>query len=225
MRRTPERRPALVALLATLGLVSPAPAAARVAVLTDTLPKFSAQARPIDDALAARMRWSWHRGCPVPLSGLRHVTLSYRDFAGRARTGELVVRRAMVPVVVAAVRRNWDLGFPIRRMRLVDDYRGSDARSMRANNTSAFNCRRVTGGTGRSQHSYGWAIDINPVQNPYVSRGTVDPPAGAGYVPRSPLRRGTLTPAARRAFTSLGWGWGGTWRSLKDYLHVSSNHR
>ncbi|MDQ1620575.1 MAG: hypothetical protein QOE19_3144 [Actinomycetota bacterium] len=225
MTGTSTRRLAVVVLLGALCIGSSAPAAAQAPARAGTRPAFSAQVRPIDDALAARMRWSWRPGCPVPLSGLRYVTLSYRDFQGRARTGELVVRRALAPAVVSAFHRLWDLGFPIKRMRLVDDYRGSDEASMRANNTSAFNCRAVTGGSGWSQHSYGRAVDINPVQNPYVVRGTVDPPAGARYVARSPLRRGMLTPAARRAFTSLGWGWGGSWRSLKDYMHFSSNNR
>ena len=226
MPRTSTGRLAAVLLL-LLGLVVGyvSPASARPSTQAATPPAFSAQVRPIDEALAARMHWSWRPGCPVPLSGLRYLRLSYKDFDGRARTGELVVRRRLAPKVVSAFHRLWDLGFPIRRMRLVDDYRGDDAASMRANNTSAFNCRTVTGGSGWSEHSYGRAIDINPVQNPYIARGTVAPETGSRYLDRSRLRRGMLTPAARRAFTDLGWGWGGTWRSLKDYMHFSSTHR
>jgi D-alanyl-D-alanine carboxypeptidase-like protein len=214
MRRTPTVL--LAVFLLTLGL-APAAAAPR--------PAFSAQVRPIDDALAARMQWSWRPGCPVPLAGLRYVTLTYVGFDGAPHTGELVVRRRLAGDVVTAFHRLYDLGFPIRRMRLVDDYRGDDDASMRANNTSAFNCRPVTGGTGWSQHSYGRAVDINPVQNPYVTRRTVAPPAGSRYLDRGRLRRGMLTVAARRAFTDLGWGWGGSWRSLQDYMHLSSNNR
>ena len=216
-----------VALLLMVGLAggSAPPAAAMPATHADVPPAFTAEIRPIDDALAARMSHSWRPGCPVPLSRLRYVTLSFHGFDGRAHTGELVVRRNLAPKVVTAFRRLWDIGFPIRRMRLVDDYRGSDAASMRANNTSAFNCREVTGGSGWSEHSFGRAIDINPVQNPYVRRGTVAPATGSRYLDRSDHRRGMLTPAARRAFTDLGWGWGGTWRSLKDYMHFSSTNR
>jgi hypothetical protein len=213
MRRTST----VLLLVGTLALVGLAPAAAQQ-------PAFRAQVRPIDDALAARMHWSWRPGCPVPLAALRYVTLTYRGFDGQAHTGELVVRRRLATDVVTAFHRLYDLGFPIRRMRLVDDYRGGDDASMRANNTSAFNCRAVTGGTGWSQHAYGRAVDINPVQNPYVARRTVAPPAGSRYLDRSPLRRGMLTVAARRAFTDLGWGWGGSWRSVQDYMHLSANN-
>lgn len=171
------------------------------------------------------MRSSWRPGCPVPLAGLRYVTLTYQGFDGRAHTGELVVRRDLARAVVSAFRRLYAQRFPIRRMRLVDDYRGNDNASMNANNTSAFNCRAVTGGSAWSQHSYGGAIDINPVQNPYVTGSNVAPTQGASYVDRTPLRRGMFTPAARSAFTDLGWGWGGRWRSLKDYMHVSWNNR
>ena len=63
-------------------------------------------------------------------------------------------------------------------MRLIDDYGGDDDRSMAANNTSGFNCRRVAGQSSWSAHAYGEAIDLNPVQNPYVRPGSITPPAG-----------------------------------------------
>jgi len=88
--------------------------------------------------------------------------------------------------VIVAMRRLFDARFPIRRMMLVDEYEGDDDRSMAANNTTAFNCREVTGQPGVwSAHSYGRAIDINPVQNPYVFENTVLPSEGRGYANRS----------------------------------------
>jgi hypothetical protein len=224
-RGTPTPRLVVVVLAAGLTVGSAAPVAAQAPPRFGSQPSFSATVRPIDAALATRMRWSWRAGCPVPLSGLRYVRLTFHGFDGRAHRGELVVRRGLAPTVVTAFRRLWDIGFPIRRMRLVDVYRGNDDASMRANNTSAFNCRAVTGGSDWSQHSYGRALDINPVQNPYVAGRTVAPTAGSRYLDRGRMRRGMLTPAARRAFTELGWGWGGGWRSLKDYMHFSSNNR
>lgn len=208
----------------TILLTGPAGAFDRAAGASSRV-AFSSHIRPIDGALTARMHWSWRRGCPVPLAGLRYVTLTYHGFDGRPHTGELVVRRAHARAVVSAFHRLYDQRFPIRRMRLVDDYRGSDAASMKANNTSAFNCRAVSGGGAWSQHAYGGAVDINPVQNPYVAGRSIEPAQGAHYLDRTPLLRGMLTPAAVKAFTDLGWGWGGRWRSLKDYMHVSSNNR
>jgi poly-gamma-glutamate synthesis protein (capsule biosynthesis protein) len=91
---------------------------------------------------------------------------------------------------------------------------------------SAFNCRQVTGGTRYSEHSYGWAIDINPVQNPYVNGSTVLPPAGRDHLDRSPAPgRITANDAVVQAFAGIGWSWGGYWTSLKDYQHFSATNR
>lgn len=168
---------------------------------------------------------SWRPGCPVPLRKLRYVTVSFVGFGGRARQGELVVHRTQVPAMLSVFERLYDQRFPIRRMRLVDAYLGDDDASMAANNTSAFNCRRRSNGTTWSEHAHGRAIDINPVQNPYVYRGAADPPAGAAYVDRSPLRKGMVTRGVRRAFAAVGWSWGGSWTTVQDYQHFSATGR
>ena len=92
---------------------------------------------------------------------------------------------------------------------------------MAADNTSGFNCR-VVGGTSRwSQHAYGQAIDVNPVENPYVQGSHVSPPAGRAYVDRSRFRRGMAVEGGVlvRAFASVGWGWGA---GFGDYQHFST---
>jgi hypothetical protein len=190
--------------------------------------RFAWRASPVTAQLAARMTpTSWRPGCPVPLSSLRYLWISHMDFGGLERTGELVVHERDVGAVVAAFEQLWIERFPIARMRLVDDYGGDDDASMAANNTSGFNCRRVGGSTTWSQHAYGRAIDINPVQNPYVATGTVAPPAGAAYLDRRNVRAGMLVEggAAVAAFDRVGWGWGGRWSSSKDYQHVSATGR
>ncbi len=149
------------------------------------------------------------------------------DFAGRERTGELVVHESDVTAVAIAFKLMWDARFPIERMRLVDDYGGSDERSMAANNTSGFNCRRVDASRRWSQHALGRAIDINPVQNPYVRATTVQPSAGRTYLDRRDVRPGMLVEgsAAVAAFDRIGWGWGGRWRSSRDHQNVSATGR
>jgi poly-gamma-glutamate synthesis protein (capsule biosynthesis protein) len=223
-----------VAAVAVPGTVPVAPvapvallpsSAAALSAGSTSLTAYSASIRTIDAALAYRMRYSWRRGCPVPLSDLRYLRMTYLGFDGVAHSGEMVVHRVYAANVVAAFRRVYASRFPIRRMRLVDVYGGSDAVSMNADNTSAFNCRRTTSGTAWSQHSYGRAVDINPIENPYVSHATVEPTAGRAYVTRWPLRKGMLTWTARDAFHDIGWYWGGSWTSLKDYMHFSSNNR
>jgi hypothetical protein len=98
---------------------------------------------------------------------------------------------------------------------------------MAANNTSAYNCRKVTGGTSWSEHSYGKAIDINPIQNPYVNGSTVLPSAGKSYVSRSTYKKGMIRSGdvVTKSFAAAGWTWGGSYRTLKDYQHFSVSGR
>src|SRR5438270_654043 len=139
-------------------------------------PAFHARIARLSPALQTRMTGaSWHRGCPVPLAQLRLVTVSYRGFDGHVHTGRLVANADAAPAFVSVFRRLFAAGFPIRRMEPIDAYGGDDSRSIDADNTSAFNCRRVDGSTSWSVHAYGRAIDVNPIENPYVSAaGTTD---------------------------------------------------
>ena len=196
------------------------------------LPVFTAAVTRITPAVAQRMRWSHRSGCPVPLGALRHLRLSYVTFGGAARTGELVVHEDVAEDVVTVFERLYAARWPVARMRLVDAYHGDDDRSMAANNTSAYNCRRVGGSSSWSEHAYGRAIDINPVQNPYVQAGSVAPPTGRRFadldrsagaeVPPGTVRAGDVVV---RAFAAVGWRWGGEWSSSKDYQHFSLSGR
>jgi hypothetical protein len=172
------------------------------------------------------MSSSWRAGCPVPLADLRYVTVTYRDVAGGAATGELVVHADVADGVVAVFGELFALGYPIRSMRLVDDFGGSDDASMAADNTSAFNCRPISRGTGWSEHAYGRAIDLNPVENPYVRGSLVLPPEGVPFAAR-PEAPGVLHAgdAVVRAFAAHGWRWGGDWSSPVDYQHFSTTGR
>src|SRR5581483_8041641 len=137
---------------------------------------------------------SWHHGCPVPISQLRLLTLAYWGFDHRPHTGKLVVNADVATTVVSVFRRLYAARFPIRRMRLVDDYGGSDFRSIEADNTSAFNCRAATGSSHWSEHAYGHAIDVNPIENPYVAGGTTSHPASRPYLDRSRRAAGMAYP-------------------------------
>jgi hypothetical protein len=191
-------------------------------------PSFRATISRIGPALRDRMTGkSWHRGCPVPLRNLRLIRLTYWGFDREAHAGYLVVKRGRARQMRTVMRTLYETRFPIRRMRLIDRYDASDRRSMNANNTSAFNCRFVSGTTRWSEHAYGRAIDINPIQNPYVSGGVASPAAGQAYVDRSRRRKGMIRGGGRvvRAFASVGWEWGGYWSSPRDYQHFSSRGR
>lgn len=170
---------------------------------------------------------SYRAGCPIGPSQLRMVTVPYYGFDGVRHTGRLVVRSSAADAIGRTFVRLYDIRFAIRSIRPIDDFGGSDDRSMAADNTSGFNCRKVKNSSNWSQHSYGLAIDINPVENPWVSGGRADPPSGQPYVKRSPTRKGMIPAGGGvvRAFGSIGWEWGGYWSSTKDYQHFSSNGR
>ena len=186
--------------------------------------RFRSSVSRIGPALADRMTpTSWRPGCPVGLADLRQVWVRHWDFNGRVRSGVLIVHEDAAADVVKAFRRLFNAHFPIRRMRLVDAYGGSDYASIEADNTSAFNCRPVTGGGGWSEHAYGRALDINPIENPYVSGGTTSHRASVPYLDRSRVRPGMAVEggALVRAFDAVGWGWGGRWSGIKDFQHFS----
>lgn len=193
---------------------------------TTVQPAFHASIDRIGPALSQRVTSG--PGCPVPVAELRHLRLAYIGFDGRAHTGELVVHRDHARDVVGVFRTLYDARWPIRRMRLVDAYGGSDARSMAADNTSGFNCRRVAGSDSWSAHAYGAAIDINPRENPDLSRGLVAPSAGRPFalLDRSsgaPLQPGVVRAddVVVRAFAAIGWTWGGHWAE-PDYQHFTA---
>ena len=170
---------------------------------------------------------SWRAGCPVGFDGLRLVRITYLGFDDEPHRGRLVIHRRWADEIVDVFRRIYDAEFPIRRVRLVDGYGADDLESMRHDNTSAFNCRYVAGTATWSMHALGKAVDINPVENPFVDGSHVSPPNGESYADRSDARPGMVyeRDVVWRAFHRIGWEWGGTWRSAQDYQHFSSNGR
>lgn len=170
---------------------------------------------------------SWRAGCPVGPDQLRMLTVSYFGFDGAVHQGQLVVNVSAVDGMRAVFQRLLAEQFPIRKVVPVDAYGSDDDASMADDNTSAFNCRPAAGSSAWSVHAYGLAIDVNPVENPYVhSQLGVLPPNGADYADRSNVRPGMAMAgsALNEAFSAIGWGWGGTWGN-PDYQHFSATGR
>jgi hypothetical protein len=194
-----------------------------------TPPVFWATSEPIPPEMREQMLGNGYReDCPVGLDELRLIRMTHWTFDGRVVEGQLIVAAQVVEPVREAFAAAFDERFPIERMEPVHAYGGDDDRSMAANNTSAFNCRPVAGTSQWSQHAYGTAIDVNPVQNPYVRGERVDPPAGREYVDRTRERPGMLEPGSAlvRELHEHGWGWGGTWGGArKDWQHLSATGR
>ena len=191
-------------------------------------PSFEGHSEPIRGQIEERIEGSsWHPGCPVGLGKLRLLELTHWGFDGDVHRGRLVVHRREADGVLAAMKRLFHLRYPIRRMELIDRYGADDHRSMNADNTSAFNCRFVAGTSRWSMHAYGRAIDVNPIENPYVSGSHVSPPAGAPYADRSrnaeghdPRRRRGRRGVREEGRLGMGRLLAG---GARDYQHFSSN--
>ncbi len=207
-------------------------AVALPALLIALAPSFQSSVEPLPGPVKKRLVSGgyWHRGCPVPLSGLRLLTVTHRGFDGRAHPGQLVVNRRAARPLAGVFRRLYRLRFPIRHMRLDDFY--VRARDRPQDVTASFQCRQAvpspcTGGSGTgswSMHAYGLAVDLNPRENPYVGCGQSNDPAARSYRDRSRSRPGMIGGRTVRAFAAIGWSWGGSWPgSTKDYMHFSSN--
>ncbi len=194
---------------------------------TPRLPAYTSTVEPLPTAVQRRMTGRSHDSsrCPVGLADLRLLTVRHLGFDGRARTGQLVVHRRHATDLVGVFGELYQARFPLRRMELVDAYGGDDDRSMAADNSSAYNCRTVAGESTLSAHAYGAAVDLNPVENPYVTADDVLPSAGGRFVEVDRSRgaratRGVIVAddVVVRAFARVGWRWGGVWNE-PDYQH------
>ena len=172
---------------------------------------------------------SWRKGCPVSLKDLRYLQLTHIDFNGKDKSGELIVHKEVADEVTKIFKNLYKIGYPVRKMKLVSDYKGNDWQSIEADNTSAFNCRSATGSKNWSKHSYGKAIDINPIENPYIARsGRISHKASLKYRKRVHKNSTYVDKAvllkndkATHIFKKYGWIWGGDWSGVKDYQHFS----
>ena len=189
---------------------------------------------PISAAFCADMRTHHVLGSDpkVGCERLRLVKFSYFGFDDKIHDdGEMVVMDAAATHVLRIFERLRKMRFPISKARPMNDYDGDDDASTRDNNSSAFNDRNVAGGNSLSLHAYGLAIDLNPVQNPYLTRSggalRIDPAAGAGYIKRPSLRlRSGMAEAVIRVFADDGFLiWGGYWHEPIDYQHFQTSRK
>ena len=197
------------------------------------LAPFQASSEPLPRPVQAQLKAEgfWRAGCPVGLSNLRLLTVSHWGFDGRAHTGQLVVNARAAGRLGRVFRALYGLHFPIRHMQLADMYGPTRERPRDGDVTGSFDCRQAvpspcTGGRGTgtwSMHAFGLAVDVNPLENPYVGCGQSRDPTARRFFDRSRHRRGMVTRRAIAAFGAIGWGWGGSWAgNTKDYMHFSS---
>jgi poly-gamma-glutamate synthesis protein (capsule biosynthesis protein) len=172
---------------------------------------------------------SWRKGCPVELIDLRYLRIPYINFYGHTKLGELIVHKDVAQSTIEVFKELYSIGYPIKQMKLVSNFKGNDWQSIEADNTSALNCRAITGDKKKwSNHAYGKAIDINPIENPYISRtGHISHQASIKYKRR--INKSTRSLADKavilkndktiKILKKNGWNWGGNWGPIKDYQH------
>ena len=150
------------------------------------------------------------------------ITVKYWGFDNKIHKGQLVINKKLSDEVKQIFNEIFNLRFPIYSVIPIVKFEWDDEKSMLANNTSAFNYRKIKGTDRLSNHSFGLAIDINPWLNPYVKKNSVEP-EGASYNPELP---GTITEYSNvvKIFKSFGWDWGGDWTRGKDYQHFEKPH-
>lgn len=180
----------------------------------------------ISEATKERMSGkSYGEKCDIPYSELRYIRVLYFGFDGLTHIGELIVNQSIAEDIVAIFEELFKVNYPIERMVLVDEYDADDIASMGADNTSSFNYRNIDGTKRLSLHSYGMAIDINPLYNPFVreidGKTVVLPENGTKYADRTKdcayyIMEGD---PCYQAFTERGFTWGGEWKNQKDYQH------
>jgi cell wall-associated NlpC family hydrolase len=181
---------------------------------------FASSIKPLPIAVKHQMqKYTWHKGCPVDLSDLVYLQLSYWGFDNKTHQGVLIVNKYLAPEIANIFQELYQQKFPIEKMRPMYVYKGDDNASMLDDNTSAFNCRMQTDFPNLfSIHSYGGAIDINPLINPYVNGNKVEPPQSKKYLKIS--HKGKINNNVVKIFNKYGWVWGGSWTGkIHDYQH------
>ena len=194
---------------------------------------FHSSIKPLTNAQKTMLKKGgfWHSGCPVGLGDLRVLTVTHRGFDKHNHTGQLITNKKAAAPLAQVFHRLYAIHFPIRHLDLASVYVRSKF-PKDGDTSGSFECRQAvpspcTGGSGTgswSNHAYGLAVDINPVENPYVGCGMSRDPLAQAYRDRSRPRPGMVTVQVRKAFASVGWGWGGGWAgNTKDYMHFSVN--
>jgi len=179
-------------------------------------------AEPLPEHIISQISGSsFHENEHFGYEHLSYLTITYMDFDGYSRLGNIIVAASIADEVLDIFREIYEGRFPLARVKLIDYYGADDYYSMADNNSVGFNFRVIAGTQTLSRHAWGMAIDINPIQNPFIRGDIIWPPAGSEYLDRSDVRPGMIVPGdvVYNAFVSRGWIWGGHWTVPIDYHH------
>lgn len=190
---------------------------------------FHSTVSPITNEILSKMSYSWKDINPIPLSDLRCVTVNFYGYDSKVHEGSFVIHKVVADEIVDIFKEVFEARFPIEKMGFVDEYQGIDEVSAKDNNSYSFCCRpNTTNPSVFSKHSYGLAIDINPLENPYHRNDLIVPESGKMYLDRTLNTKGMIQPDSviYNAFIKRGWSWGGDWpktRGYADYQHFEKD--
>jgi len=189
--------------------------------IKDSLPeKFTSEG--INDRTAKMILGkSYKQNSIIEMDELRILTITFLGFDDKPHYGKLIVNKKAASELLVIFKELYNSKFEIEKINLIDQYGADDIMSMEDNNTSCFNFRTITNGKGVSKHSLGLAIDINPVQNPYINNEKTLPHKGRDYLVRNVEKKGMIIKGGTcyRIFKKHGWIWGGDWKRPVDYQH------
>ena len=193
----------------------------------------SFRAQPLPQKIISKITGSSYvENDVISYDDLSYLNVLHYGFDDEVHEGELIVNKTVAEEVLDIFRELFENRFPIEKIKLIDEFDADDDISMAANNSSAFCFRRLTGGGDLSEHAYGFAVDINPLYNPYVRSWDdgsllILPPTGADYIERDPKVKGKIYPGnvCYNAFISRGWEWGGDWKDMDDNHHFQKYPR
>ncbi len=168
---------------------------------------------------------SYKSNCPISYKDLRVVEVLYQNFDNKTQTGKLIVHRLIARKIETIFKKLYKIKYQIKLIKPIWHFKANDYNSITANNSSAFNCRKIAGTKKWSNHAYGLAIDINPLQNPFVSTsGQVTHKLSKPYIDRTMKAKNHKAMILKNSllvklFEAHGFKWGGDWRTIKDYQH------
>ena len=187
-------------------------------------PQFTSEVLPIPHLMQEKMRGvSWIEDCPVPLEDLRLLRILHWTETDRIQWGELIFHKGVVKDAQKAFAKLYEIKFPIHQIEPAHLHHGSDDESMVANNTVAFNCRKSEITKNWSEHSYGEAVDINPLWNPWVRGEKVLPEEARAFADRTNLIPGMINDGDQSVeiMKEQGWIWGSQKSGIQSYQNFS----
>ena len=166
----------------------------------------------------------WTKECPVSFEQLRILDIFHYEFDQNLKSGQIIVNEIIAIDTINIFKRLVDIKFPIYSVIPIHEFSGDDDLSLGKNNCSCFNFRKIEGSNLLSMHSYGLAIDINPLQNPFIKINddkTVQilPKEGVNYLNRNNIRQGMVEPIVTIFEVNGINEWGGNWNTPIDYHH------